>query len=613
MLKIKLLILLPFFYFYSYANNINISNQQLNEISNDKMWQKLLHIKDKKSEILTNSFFMTKEDNNILKKELIKTINAYSSRKIKKDNLHPLCKYPARYLWLSKKLDFIQYEVPSYCTNLRKWAVYKNTQSISLMLVSGYLGNPASTFGHSFIKLNSKKEEDANNLFDLSINYGALVPPKEPIIKYIFKGIFGGYEAGFSDKYFYTQDLIYTHNEFRDIWNYKLNLSEFEKQLIIFHFWEILGKKFKYYFIDKNCAYRVSEILELISKEPLLENANNWYAPVETFHKLEEINKTSSLIKEIEYIPSAQKLIYSKYNLLSKEEKKSVVKLINTNYKDIQNELNIFSTDKKINILDFLLSYEKYLLIKDPKLQEKKEIKNKLLYLRLQLPVKEVQNVKIKKKESPAKGNKPMLIGSGITNLSNIGSYPTLDFSIFAIESLGQNSLNFDELIVANTSIGYKSNPKKDLFVNEFSLIKIKKLSRTNLDWEESFNPSWKLNIGSKAIEKNSKIVNDIFIKGSIGKTVKLSENVTSYFMIDSTIHSKFPYVTVKPNINLDIGLNKLKSNIEIGYEANPYNKNTNEYMKVSSQYKVYDNFSLALEYENSTYTKSNLMLKWFF
>ncbi|WP_122893361.1 Lnb N-terminal periplasmic domain-containing protein [Arcobacter peruensis] len=613
MTKIKLLFLFPFFYYYCFANNITINQNELNLISNDKMWQKLLHIKNKKSEIISNDFFISKEKNHLYKKELIETINAYTSNNLKKDNTHPLCKYPARYHWLSKKLDFINYEVPNYCTHLKKWSVYKNTQSISLMLVSGYLGNPASTFGHSFIKLNSKEAQNTNNLFDLSLNFGALVPDNEAIIKYIFKGIFGGYEAGFSDKYFYTQDLIYSHNEFRDIWDYELNLNTFEKQLIVFHLWEIVGKKFKYYFLDKNCAYRVSEIIELIKEEPIIQNAKYWYAPVETFHKLEEINKKTPILKKVKYIPSSQKVIYTKYSMLEKIEKKFIIKAIKTNYKDLEIHLQKLEKDEQINILDFLLSYEKYLLIKNPEVKDKKILKNKLLYLRLLLPIKENKKIKIKEKKSPAMGNKPMILGSSFTSLSKIGSYPTLDFSIFAIESLGQNSLNFNELIVGNTSIAYKPNSKENLFINEFSLIKIKKLNRTALDWEESFNPSWRLNIGSKLIEKNSKTTNDIFINAGIGKTFEISENITSYYILDASVHSKFPYITVKPNINFDFDFNKLKNSLEFGYEVNPYNKNTNEYLKVSAQYKVLDNFSIAISHENSSYSKSNVNLKWFF
>ena len=251
-MKLKYTILFIFF-IYTSLYGITLSESKLNQLSKNPTWLKLIHYKNKKNEIISNTFYLSKDKNP--KEELISTLNAYKNfDNYNKNNNHPQCKFPARYYWLSQQLDLKRYNtIEPFCQNLKKWKALNNTTSISIILVSGYLGNPASTFGHSFIKLNSKENLDSD-LFDLSINYGALVPDNEPIIKYIFKGIFGGYESGFSDKYFYTQDLIYSHNEFRDMWEYKLNLNKYQKKLILFHLWEIIAKKFNYYFLDKNCA-----------------------------------------------------------------------------------------------------------------------------------------------------------------------------------------------------------------------------------------------------------------------------------------------------------------------------------------------------------------------
>ena len=265
------------------------NNSTLDELSTQKTWQRLLYFKNDTSEVITKNFFLSKE-NFSLRSELISTINNYETIDYGDFNNSPRCKFPARYYWLSKFIDLPNYQIiDSRCTKLSNWKTIKETSSISIMLVSGYLGNPASTFGHSFLKLNSTHSTNKNDLFDLSINYGALVPDNEPIIKYIFKGIFGGYEAGFSDKYFYTQDLVYSNTEFRDIWDYELNISKEEQKLLLLHLWEIVGKKFKYYFLDKNCGYRVSQILELILNKDIVNNkSDSWYIPVETFNFLEE-------------------------------------------------------------------------------------------------------------------------------------------------------------------------------------------------------------------------------------------------------------------------------------------------------------------------------------
>ena len=114
-----------------------------------------------------------------------------------------------------------------------------------MVFVSGYLGNPASAFGHSFIKINQSNNEN-ENLFDTSISYGALLPPDYTMFDYMVKGVTGGYDASYSDQYYYNQDITYSNQEFREMWEYRLRLTEEQKQLFLFHAWELMDKKFQY-------------------------------------------------------------------------------------------------------------------------------------------------------------------------------------------------------------------------------------------------------------------------------------------------------------------------------------------------------------------------------
>lgn len=594
------------FFIFTKLVAIEISEKNLNILSNDKIWLKLIHNKNKENEILSKEFYLSKTGNP--KDELVKTLDSYNNfESFKKDDTHPQCRFPARYYWLSKQINLPNYnELENFCQKLNKWPAISDTSSISVILVSGYLGNPASTFGHSFIKLNSKTDKE-NDLFDLSINYGALVPDNELIIKYIFKGIFGGYKAGFSDKYFYTQDLVYSHNEFRDMWDYELNLSEYEKKIILFHIWEIVTKKFDYFFLDKNCGYRVSEILELVTKESIIDNARVWYAPIETFNKLEELDEKYDLIKKVTYIPAVQKSIFKEFNLLSKVEKEIAIKIINNKYKNISNYLSSSSKNSQVKILDFLLELEKYYLVKDSKRDS--EYKKILLMKRFSLPASKKTEIYIKEKKSPAKGNKPSIVSTSINHLDGFGYYPSLDFTAFAIESIGDNVLDYDELIVGNTSLGYKSNK---LFLNYFDLIKIKKLRTINLPFEENYIPSWSLNIGSKTIYKLNK-ENDFFIDGGVGKVFDLGNDLIVYPFLNSSLHIDFPYIKITPNINANFKVLKTRNLISLGTNLNPYNKNIDEFIKLTSQYKISKNISLELNYEKESYQKTYLRLKYFF
>ncbi len=283
----------------------------IEKLAGDPVWLKLLHFKNDRSEILTEDFFLSPAGRYDPKAELIATIKAFSEPPSSAKKSTPRCQFPARYFWLSQKILLPNYTLHDpQCKSFEKWSLLHDVKSVSLFLVSGYLGNPASVFGHSFLRLNTYSQDDQSGLFDLSINYGALVPENEPTLHYVIRGISGGYEAGFSDKYFYTHDLVYSRTEFRDIWEYELSLSEYQRTLLILHIWEILGKKFNYYFLSKNCAFRLAELLEIVIKEPLLERADVWYVPAETFFRLEEIDKSinsKGLIKSIRYHPSRQR------------------------------------------------------------------------------------------------------------------------------------------------------------------------------------------------------------------------------------------------------------------------------------------------------------------
>ncbi len=299
-----------------------LTETQQEELAHHPVWLKLLHFDEEgnQSEILTDDFFLSPNGRYDPKAEMLAMIEAYFEPWGEDTDSHPRCQFPARFFWLSQHIPLPNYtlRIPQ-CKRLENWALFDKVKSVSLLLVSGYFGNPASTFGHSLLKLNTDSYDDQAGLLDLSINFGALVPENEPTWLYVARGLLGGYQSGFSDKYFYTQDIAYSRTEFRDIWDYELLLSDFDRTLLVLHIWEVVGKKFKYFFLKKNCAFRLTELLEIVIPEPLLETAKFWYVPVETFHRLIEIDTErrnagkQGLITSVRFIPSSQRKLYHQF------------------------------------------------------------------------------------------------------------------------------------------------------------------------------------------------------------------------------------------------------------------------------------------------------------
>lgn len=418
-----------------------------NKLDQKPVWHKLLHYDSlsQKPEVLTESFYLSDSENFSPRAELIATIEAYFSDDETYIDSKAQCNFPARYLWLSQHIDLPNYQFrhPS-CTRLEKWAKFDEVSSLSAVMVSGYFGNPASTFGHSLLKFNSENEQ---RFLDLTFNYGALVPENESVIVYILKGLFGGYESGFSDGYFYSQDMVYSRTEFRDMWDYELQLSDYERHLIMAHLWEVSGKKFKYYFLTENCAFKIGEILALVEQDDTLtQNSNLWYAPIELFNRIEQVDekRESNYIKNIEFVPSFERKLNAQIAGLSASERIGLSYWIKHRQFDDKTSL---SPQSKIQILNTLIAYYEFKNIAEPKQNNYKELKRKVLVARLSLPGAKIDPVKIETLPSPKETSPPMKFAGGALVKEDY-SYATLSWSPFFYSATGLNSLQGGELVV---------------------------------------------------------------------------------------------------------------------------------------------------------------------
>jgi hypothetical protein len=587
------------------------SDSDIERISKDHKWLKLLHYDSKvsKSAIHDKSFFLDKEGEENPKKELIATLNAYGKPfDINGSNEHAKCRFPARYYWLSTQLKLPKYsEVNGACRKLTEWKLLKNTDSLSVVFVSGYLGNPASAFGHSFIKVNQSKDEK-ENLFDTSISYGALLPPKYNMPEYIFNGLTGGYEAAYSDKYYYNQDITYSNQEFRDMWEYRLKLSDSQKKLFLLHAWELMGKKNQYFFLNRNCGYKVSEFLGLLFDEPLIESAYIWYAPIETFYKLKEMDRESnnSIIDRIIYIPSKQQKIYTRYKELSSIEKKILTIMIEEELSTIPDKFYAIDKVKQSNVLDFLLAYRKYKFEKND-IEPDKETKsfNRTLILnRLKLPMSKGKHREPDVKKPITENSSPSFLGVGVLE-KNDHRYTTLHFSPFAIEREGYNDFSGDELVVLDTEVHVARDA---LLLNRLDLIRIQRLKTKQLPYDSENPLSWNLHIGTQRDE-----IRDYFLDAGAGYAWEMNGYMKLYSMLNLSLHREDRKYRYRPNIGLYGNFDKLRLTLNLGYEKDIDKKEAQKIFNLKSQYKVDNEISLFMEYENEISERILLGLKWFY
>jgi Domain of unknown function (DUF4105) len=164
-----------------------------------------------------------------------------------------VCKTLRHILWIA----FALYASPALAT-------------VSLIFASGYLGNPASYFGHVFLKHNVHPLHDSLNLYNPVFAYGAETVSDDPFWLYAWRGLTGGYFGGFGEREFYVLRHDYGQNQLRDLWEFELELDSVETARLLNAVDTGQSRAHRYYFLGQNCVTGVMDVLDK-SLEPSVD------------------------------------------------------------------------------------------------------------------------------------------------------------------------------------------------------------------------------------------------------------------------------------------------------------------------------------------------------
>jgi len=340
------------------------------------------------SEISSPEFFISPVGRTNSFEELKATLEAFFADPGEEPDNHAQCRFVARYHWLQKTLDWSALTPPQVkCKAYSEWSMFGKIDSLSLVFATGYLSNPASFYGHILLKFNSGPPGSSNDFLDQSLNFGAIVPEHENGVVYIVKGLFGGYDASFSNARFYRINHIYAESELRDLWEYRLNLDEDQIDQIVAHSWELLGKKFKYYFAKENCAYRMGALMELVVDSPILPDELPWAMPGTVFNRIEMMETHGTpLVRDVRLIPSRVNSYYAGYRMLSEKQKSVTRSLAAKNGPFDDPAYSALSVQDKVTVIDTLLDYFEFRLASNKTDSNLKEMKRRTLVERIGLP-----------------------------------------------------------------------------------------------------------------------------------------------------------------------------------------------------------------------------------
>jgi len=183
-------------------------------------------------------FFLAPNGKTDPEAELAATLTKFFSDELVGRSKQPAqCAFIARYHWLKEKLQFDEHRLPTQpCERFWRWFNEFNAEAISVIFPTGFMNNPSSMFGHTFLRIDAKGQTPQTRILAYTINYAAQLPP-DTGPEYAIKGIFGGYPGYFSTIPYYLKVQEYRDIENRDIWEYRLDLTEQQVRRLLMHTW----------------------------------------------------------------------------------------------------------------------------------------------------------------------------------------------------------------------------------------------------------------------------------------------------------------------------------------------------------------------------------------
>ncbi len=609
------------------ANNMDrwIQAAESGRLDAEETWLKLVHYQAEddsasgfRSIVINPEFFLAEDGRDDPAAELRATLSAFTALLPEDVNNHAQCKFPARYLWLEEQLAFTPDDIPKVgCPLYDKWTVNDTVESISVIFATGYLANPASYYGHILIKFNSSADNRTSGLIDESLNYGAIVPDGVDPVSYVINGVFGGYEGGFSHIGFYHHNHNYVDIELRDVWEYELDLSPRDVKLITAHSWELLGKKFDYYFFRRNCAFRMAELLELTEDTQFIPLRRFWTIPQTLVQQIARSSVNGrQLLKKLYYHPSRQSSFFTRFESLGKRERE-VARLIvedeslldAAGFRDLPDS-------SQARIADTLIDYYQFALdprgpADDPLVQRY----NKLLQLRFKLlPGDTLPVTSIPK--GPHLGRDPSMVRFGALHSSRFG-----DGAVIQVRPGYYDDLDGDAGHIPNSALKMGDTDIRlvdgSLYLNRLDFFTVQSVRTGISGFPADKGKTWSLRFAMEQQDLSCRSCLVMRFTGVYGKVARLGDNLVFGTAFGGGLQNReaeygTTYGRVKAFINYRVSP---RFRMQASTEFRDYFTGNNDEVNLvdlTARYSLSDDWDIRLVYSKNVAEETSLSFSYY-
>lgn len=567
----------------------------------DKQWLRLLHYETSLfgkdvSEVDGSQFFLSSEGKTNPEKELEVFKAKLGETSVSADD-HVYCRFPARWSWLKKhEPDFK--DPGLVCPRLEAHRKRIAAKSLTVVFSSYYMGNPASSFGHTFIRLGKHEtSSDATSthseLLDTGVNFGAVTNGAGAVL-YAIGGLTGLFHGTFSAIPYYYKVREYNDYETRDLWSYQLEMSQEEIDMVVDHVWELGHTYFDYYFLTENCSYHVLTILEAAKPEiDLLQHLPSFYIiPSDTLTALDK----EGLIKKVTFRAAPSSLFYNLIEKATPTEKQLVKQLLIDPRTPVEliDERKVLVYDAAISLVDYKYAEE---VLKEE--ESAQNLKQPLLIARSKVPLRsEEPDFSYKMKDAPhlGHGSKRMAV-SGFSQNDNIGTDFNLRIAFHDYLDFSPAYPHRSRLEVGHLGVRTFGN---NIQLRDVTLVDASSLGRIDMFNQSS---SWKVKLGQWQTRLDKRDFSTQGVLGGYGYSYQ-TKYVTPYVLA----HGELSYVSedfhqMKFGAGADAGWlfefsESLKLHTMLEWRLNPWDETRvmNELRQTSKTYGAGVYFSNYLE-----------------
>ncbi len=468
------------------------------------VWVKLGHYESVgagrwRSAVHPGEFFLSAQGHTDPLGELQASLAAMNAPPAADADQHAQCRFPARLLWLRRELGgTVAFRTDIQCPKYQEWTRTGGIESVSVVLATGFLGNPASYYGHMLLKFNYRDSPGAAGLMDESASYGAILDGRRdnPFV-YIVRSVLHGYDAGFSNIRFYFHDHNYGNHELRDLWEYRLALSDADRDMVVAHTWEVLGRRYTYQFFQGNCALRMAEVVQTAEGVDFVGGWRPWIIPQALIRKLAEARyQGHPLVEEVIYHPSRQSRFYEKYQALPAAARRLVHDLLAEQATLEDARFQSLALPMQHAVLDTLIDYRQF--VNNPIDEAAPGVQQQYaaaLAMRFELPPGESAPPQ-KVPQSPDRAHAPGWAQGSWAHNGATGNMQSLRIRATYYDALdfGSGHVRFGSLAMGDLQLDLLDDR---LRVGKFELVRIESVNPGISGLPGDRGSSWKLVIGA--------------------------------------------------------------------------------------------------------------------